>query len=161
MKERILHWQFVAAGKGIRIRYQFLADVDIFSTFSVSCGAALSGLRIPPIAEALDGTAIGIQPMLRVLPRKGQGYDKETKAEVLFSKMNKPQLIRRASLTEQQGCGSSPYIDFTIPFRAQGRLKFRVVCDPNHYKVNSQVHKHPTRYSRDTAGPVIKQIPCA
>lgn len=90
MKERIIHWQSVAAGKGIRIRYLFLADVDMFSTSSVSCGAALSGLRIPPIAEALDGAAIGLQPMLRVLPRKRQGYDKGINAEVLFSKMNKP-----------------------------------------------------------------------
>lgn len=36
----------------ISIGYLFLADVDMFSTVGVSCGAALSALHVPPIAEA-------------------------------------------------------------------------------------------------------------
>lgn len=164
-KQRISHYQTVAAEKGVTIKYEFLANADAYPTMAVACGAALSAMRVPPVNQLLRGSALGIQVLQRVdMEEVAQGYDhvlqwdKEVYADFLFSKVSRLSVfpVRCPHLIFQQGCVVPPYIDYDIRESAAGSLRFQLVCDPNYYPCRHggprQLTRRPPRIRKAVAG---------
>lgn len=90
VEERLDDWNSIARNKGVVIRHCFLSNVDTAATTAVACGAALSAMRVPPLAKVMEGAAVGIQTLVKVKDQAVLAvdnvvqWDEEEYADFLF-----------------------------------------------------------------------------
>lgn len=102
IKEKMAELKETGAETGVKIEHLFLAeDFDCLPTTAVACGAALSQMYIPSLAENMRGSAFGIQALNRthhttsgpstephdIAQTSVVQWDKGTYADFLFSKV--------------------------------------------------------------------------
>lgn len=101
----------------------------------VSAGAALSVLRLPYPADALDNAAIGLQQQW---PRTEGGLIGEDTASFLLSKVSRT-LQRRLCFhyhgaNSSQGCRNLPSVTVRNDLKKPDPITFTLVCDPVYYR---------------------------
>lgn len=95
-----------------KIRHAFLTDYDNYWPSAVSSGAALSAMRLPPPSQILaDGSAIGIQPVVKDV-RDGCWVPRSVAAVLLVN-------------------GRDTF-STVVKVRDSTAMKFRMVCDPDY-----------------------------
>lgn len=122
-----------AQSKGLRMRFAFLPDFDDHDTSTVSLGAAVSGMRaLPTPAEALRGSAVGIQRLFRS-SRSSKEWVGEPAGDFLFSKVCLLCIYSGGGLTndDNQGCGMPVDVVYSVQVKG-AKPRFSLVCDPNY-----------------------------
>ncbi|KAI0385651.1 hypothetical protein F5Y04DRAFT_154080 [Hypomontagnella monticulosa] len=103
----------------IRVKHLFLERYDSNWSSAVSIGAAISVMRLPPPAQVLNNSAIGIQRMTKPHAR-GDDWSGSSTAGVLFAK----------------GWGQTAFVDEHVSTKPKSKgnrkLKFALVCDPTY-----------------------------
>lgn len=100
VEEKIRHWNVIASASGVLIRHCFLSNVDTAPTVGVAAGAALAAMRVPSLAQAMDGAAIGIQTLARVKDQSELVFDnilqwdEEEYADFLFGQVSSKGAMR-------------------------------------------------------------------
>lgn len=148
VEERLHDWNSIAGKIGVVIRHCFLSNVDTAATTAVACGAALSAMRVPPLAKVMEGAAVGIQTLVKVKDQAVLAvdnvvqWDEEEYADFFFGEVstNRDSSLRRG-LIAKQGCGTTAYINYTITSSVRSRLRFRLVCDPEYHKNGRLGHR--------------------